>query len=148
MKKTALALVMTIFTVGSLCSTFSHAQGPDNQGGKQWQQGAEHNQKQGNRDNQPNRDNRGGKEQGRKNGGSPGGSERNHFTSNGHDFRKGRAAPERYRGDDYRVKDWRDRGLREPPTGQNWAYIDGNYVLIAAATGIITSIILSNTLQR
>jgi len=34
--------------------------------------------------------------------------------------------------------------LREPPEGQHWADIDGNYVLIAAATGIITSLILNN----
>ncbi|MCQ4010676.1 RcnB family protein, partial [Klebsiella pneumoniae] len=33
------------------------------------------------------------------------------------------------------VRDWSDRGLPPPPEGHHWSYIDGNYVLIAAATG-------------
>lgn len=33
-----------------------------------------------------------------------------------------------------------------PPEGHHWSYIDGNYVLIAAATGIITSILVSGAL--
>ncbi|MCK8188321.1 RcnB family protein, partial [Erwinia amylovora] len=52
--------------------------------------------------------------------------------------------PRRYRGGDYRVDDWRARGLDEPPRGAHWAYIDGTYVLIAAATGLITAIIVGN----
>lgn len=52
--------------------------------------------------------------------------------------------PPEYRGPHYRVDDWRARRLPEPPRGQYWSYIDGNYVLIAAATGVITSLILSN----
>lgn len=56
--------------------------------------------------------------------------------------------PPRFRGDDYRVYDWHARGLQAPPPGEHWAYIDGNYVLIAAATGIITSIIMSTMLPH
>ncbi len=33
-----------------------------------------------------------------------------------------------------------------PPEGHRWSYIDGNYVLIAAAYGIITSILVSGAL--
>lgn len=73
--------------------------------------------------------------------------EGDHFAWQGHDFRRGERAPERFRGDDYRLSDWRGRGLPEPPHGQHWAYIDGNYVLIAAATGIITSILLGGVMH-
>ena len=84
--------------------------------------------------------------------GGPRGSEERrhegeHFAWQGHDFRRGERAPERFRGDDYRLSDWRGRGLPEPPRGQHWAYIDGNYVLIAAATGIITSILLGGVMH-
>jgi len=69
------------------------------------------------------------------------------FAWNGHDFRRGYPAPQAFRGPHYRVDDWRDRGLYEPPRGEHWAYIDGNYVLVAAATGIITAILLNNALN-
>ncbi|TLV22692.1 hypothetical protein FE839_03335 [Klebsiella indica] len=74
--------------------------------------------------------------------------EQDHFAWNGHDFRKGQPAPQRFRGKDYRVDDWNDRGLPPPPSGQHWSYIDGNYVLIAAATGIITSILINGALSH
>ncbi|MDO7775535.1 RcnB family protein, partial [Escherichia coli] len=54
----------------------------------------------------------------------------------------------RYRGNDYRVSNWNDRGLPPPPQGQHWSYINGNYVLIAAATGIITSILVNGVLSH
>lgn len=74
--------------------------------------------------------------------------EQEHFAWNGHDFRKGQPAPERYRGSAYRINNWNDRGLPAPPQGQHWSYIDGNYVLIAAATGIITSILVNGLLNN
>lgn len=74
--------------------------------------------------------------------------EQEHFAWNGHDFRKGQPAPERFRGNDYQINDWNDRGLPAPPRGQHWSYIDGNYVLIAAATGIITSILINGALNH
>ncbi|HEY4029190.1 MAG TPA: RcnB family protein [Caulobacteraceae bacterium] len=37
--------------------------------------------------------------------------------------------------------DWRARHLRAPPRGYEWRQVDGNYVLAAAATGIIASVI-------
>ena len=39
--------------------------------------------------------------------------------------------------------DWRGRHLRRPPHGYEWREVDGNYVLAAAATGLIASLILS-----
>ena len=74
--------------------------------------------------------------------------EQDHFAWGGQDFRRGQPMPERYRGNDYRVNDWNDRGLPPPPQGQNWSYINGNYVLIAAATGIITSILVNGALSH
>jgi Ni/Co efflux regulator RcnB len=39
--------------------------------------------------------------------------------------------------------DYRAHHLRAPPRGYEWREVDGNYVLAAAATGIIASVILS-----
>ncbi|WP_130834359.1 RcnB family protein [[Erwinia] mediterraneensis] len=73
---------------------------------------------------------------------------RAHFTWNGYDFRRGRPAPAAFRGNHYRVDNWRDRGLRAPARGEHWASVNGNYVLIAAATGVITSIILNSAFNE
>ena len=40
--------------------------------------------------------------------------------------------------------DYRDHHLRRPPRGYEWREVDGNYVLAAAATGLIASIILAS----
>ena len=40
--------------------------------------------------------------------------------------------------------DWHSHHLRRPPRGYEWREVDGNYVLAAAATGIIASIIANN----
>lgn len=74
-------------------------------------------------------------------------NDRDHFAWQGHDFRRGHPVPPEYRGDHYRVADWHERGLREPPHGYHWANIDGNYVLIAAATGVITALVLNSALN-
>ena len=37
--------------------------------------------------------------------------------------------------------DWRSHHLRRPPRGHEWREVDGNYVLAAAATGVIAGII-------
>jgi Ni/Co efflux regulator RcnB len=38
--------------------------------------------------------------------------------------------------------DWRHHHLRQPPRGYEWRQVDGNYVLAAAATGLIASIMV------
>jgi Ni/Co efflux regulator RcnB len=43
-----------------------------------------------------------------------------------------------------RVDDWRAYHLRQPPRGYEWREVDGNYVLAAAATGIIASVIAAS----
>ena len=40
--------------------------------------------------------------------------------------------------------DYRAHHLRRPPRGYEWREVDGNYVLAAAATGLIASIILAS----
>ncbi|WP_353980396.1 RcnB family protein [Salinicola endophyticus] len=55
----------------------------------------------------------------------------------------GRVADRYYRDDRYWVRDWHARHLREPPRGYRWLNIDGDYVLAAVATGVITAIILN-----
>jgi len=39
--------------------------------------------------------------------------------------------------------DYRSHHLRAPPRGYEWRQVDGNYILAAAATGIIASVIAS-----
>ncbi|WP_241609472.1 RcnB family protein [Rosenbergiella australiborealis] len=66
------------------------------------------------------------------------------FVYGGHHFRPGGRYPQRYYQDRYWVNDWHGCGLGAPPPGHRWANIDGNYVLIAVATGVITSLILNH----
>jgi Ni/Co efflux regulator RcnB len=40
--------------------------------------------------------------------------------------------------------DWRRHHLRQPPRGYEWRQVDGNYVMAAAATGLIASIIANS----
>ncbi|WP_192456370.1 RcnB family protein [Musicola keenii] len=170
MKKAALALLIgTAVVSNALFVSASYAEGPgDNRGPQQQQQWKPGGQGQGQGPG-------GGQQPGRQGGGQPGhqGGEqgrpdarndrnpgqgrqeqrpgpqqqREHFAFSGHDFRRGHPVPRDFRWDRYRVDDWRGRGLYAPPSGYRWAYIDGNYVLIAVATGIITSIIINSALH-
>jgi Ni/Co efflux regulator RcnB len=54
---------------------------------------------------------------------------------------RGRYVPPAYRG--YYVQDWGYYGLRAPPPGYRWIYADGNFVLMAAATGLIADVLLN-----
>lgn len=56
-------------------------------------------------------------------------------------FRQGRPLPPQFRGEGYQVNDWHKRGLKAPPPGHRWMNVEGNYVLIAVATGVIASVI-------
>jgi Ni/Co efflux regulator RcnB len=55
-------------------------------------------------------------------------------------WRRGVFVPAAYRG--YYVRDWAYYGLRPPPPGYRWIYADGNFVLMAVASGLIADIIL------
>ena len=57
-------------------------------------------------------------------------------------YRKGGHMPQQYRGNTYVVTDWRARHLRQPPRGYHWVRSDnGDFLLVAITTGIISSII-------
>ncbi|ACS83951.1 RcnB family protein [Musicola paradisiaca] len=156
MKKAALALFICTVVISNAFVPASYAEGPgDNRAPQQqpWNPGNPGNpgnQGQGRQDHT-------GHDQGRpeaRNDHGPGRQDhragppqREHFAFGGHDFRRGHPVPRDFRWDQYRMDDWRGRGLYAPPSGYRWAYIDGNYVLIAVATGIITSIILNSALH-
>jgi Ni/Co efflux regulator RcnB len=59
-----------------------------------------------------------------------------------HDWQRGH----RYDGRVVVVDDWRTRRLREPPRGYHWVRDDddGQFLLVAVATGIITDIVLQH----
>jgi Ni/Co efflux regulator RcnB len=42
------------------------------------------------------------------------------------------------------VNDWQTRHLSRPPRGYQWRRVDNNYVLAAAATGLIAGLVLAN----
>ena len=59
------------------------------------------------------------------------------------------------KGEHMRHEDW-DRGervdyhqyhLRRPPRGYEWRQVDGTYVLAAAATGVIASVVVASTIH-
>ena len=62
--------------------------------------------------------------------------------SHGHKWRKGQKLARNQRR--YVVSDWSRRGLRAPPRGYQWVREDnnsGDFLLVAAATGLIASIL-------
>ncbi|WP_332878146.1 RcnB family protein [Massilia sp. S19_KUP03_FR1] len=60
-----------------------------------------------------------------------------------HDLRRGGRLPSEYRNRQYVVNDWRGHRLSSPPRGYQWVQTGSDYVLVAAATGLIASILLS-----
>jgi Ni/Co efflux regulator RcnB len=58
----------------------------------------------------------------------------------GYVWRKGAYVPRAYRV--YYVQDPWFYGLRRPPPGYRWIYADGNFVLMALASGVIADVIL------
>lgn len=58
-------------------------------------------------------------------------------------YRVGDRLPDYYRNSYYYVNDWCGYHLYEPPRGYGWANIDGNFVLVALASGIIAQVLLN-----
>ncbi|MDF3935862.1 RcnB family protein [Pseudomonas citronellolis] len=56
-------------------------------------------------------------------------------------WQRGRVVEQAYRGDRYWVTDWRARHLYAPPRDHRWLYVNGDYVLMAIATGVIVNIL-------
>ncbi|WP_244816861.1 RcnB family protein [Caballeronia sp. Lep1P3] len=59
------------------------------------------------------------------------------------DWHKGDRLTGEYRDHQYVVDDWRGHGLRQPPRGYQWVGVGADYVLVAAATGLIAQVVLS-----
>jgi len=60
-------------------------------------------------------------------------------------YKKGGHLPREYRVDRYVVTDWHHDHLREPPHGYHWVRSDnGDFLLVAIATGVITDLILNH----
>jgi len=60
-----------------------------------------------------------------------------------HSWYRGDRMPSAYRTRHYVVDDWRGHHLYAPPQGYHWVQSGGDYLLVAVATGIIASILLS-----
>jgi Ni/Co efflux regulator RcnB len=43
--------------------------------------------------------------------------------------------------------DYRQYHLHAPPRGYEWRSVDGNYVLAAVATGVISSVVVASTIR-
>jgi Ni/Co efflux regulator RcnB len=61
-----------------------------------------------------------------------------------HDLQRGHRLPSQYRNRQYVVNDWRGHRLSAPPRGYQWVQTGSDYVLVAAATGLIAQILLNN----
>ena len=61
-----------------------------------------------------------------------------------HNYYRGGRLPAEWRNRQYVVDDWRGHRLSAPPRGYHWVQTGSDYVLVAIATGIIASILLSN----
>ena len=61
-----------------------------------------------------------------------------------HRWYRGDRLPPAYRSRTYVVEDWRNHRLSAPPRGYQWVQYGSDYLLVAIATGVITSLILGN----
>ncbi len=59
------------------------------------------------------------------------------------DWHRGDRLPPDYRRSQYVVDDWRAHDLQPPPSGYQWVQVNGDFVLAAIATGVISSILLA-----
>ena len=60
-------------------------------------------------------------------------------------FQRGGYLPGQYRQHGYYVNDWRAHsGLYAPPHGHQWMNVNGEFLLVALATGLIASAILNS----
>jgi Ni/Co efflux regulator RcnB len=68
---------------------------------------------------------------------------RAYYNARGPEFRRGGYIPREYRNPVYYINDYRPYHLPPPPRNHQWVQVGADYVLIAIATGIIASIVLS-----
>jgi Ni/Co efflux regulator RcnB len=61
-----------------------------------------------------------------------------------HNMRRGDRLPNRYRSHQYVVDNWRAHHLSAPPRGHHWVQVGADYVLVAAATGLIVNAVIGH----
>ncbi|CUI04890.1 RcnB family protein [Massilia antarctica] len=66
-----------------------------------------------------------------------------HHQSGRQHFRRGAYLDHQYRSSSYVVSDWRSRRLSAPPRGSHWVQANGDYLLVAVGTGLITQVLLN-----
>ena len=69
------------------------------------------------------------------------------YGDNQHTFQRGDRVGQNDWNNSQRV-DYRSRHLNRPPRGYEWREHNGQYVLVAVATGVIMSVILDNNRRR
>lgn len=77
-------------------------------------------------------------------GARPGYYHPNYYNARGPQFRRGGYLPREFRNRQYQVVDYYTYRLSAPPRDHQWVQVGADYVLIAIATGLIASIVLSN----
>jgi Ni/Co efflux regulator RcnB len=66
------------------------------------------------------------------------------YGARGPEWHRGGRVPPTYRERQYVVDDWQAHNLRRPPRGYHWVQVGGDYVLVAAATGVIADLLLNH----
>jgi Ni/Co efflux regulator RcnB len=61
-----------------------------------------------------------------------------------HNMHRGDRLPSRYRNHQYVVDNYRAHHLSAPPRGHQWVQVGADYLLVAAATGLIVSAVTGN----
>lgn len=61
-----------------------------------------------------------------------------------HNMHRGDRLPRRYRTHQYVVDNYRAHHLSAPPRGHHWVQVGADYVLVAAATGLIVNAVMGN----
>ncbi len=67
-----------------------------------------------------------------------------HDNGRRHNWYKGGRIDRRDWNRGYRVNDYKRYHLQRPPRGYEWRRVDNNYVLAAAATGLIMGLVIAN----
>lgn len=128
-------LASSLIAAFMVCSTSTFAQDRHDRNDHRPQQQDQHNQRGERHDER-------GNDHARPNNGNPRASNRG--VGPRHNLYKGNRLPPEYRNRKHVVNDWRARRLSAPPRGHQWVKVDNDYVLMAAATGLIAQIILGN----
>jgi Ni/Co efflux regulator RcnB len=141
MFKKLLIPALIVASISSVAVAQDRGHDDNNRGGAQYGNDSRGNDHRGN-DNRGN-DNHGNDHGNRGNDNHGGPMAQNRGAGPNHDMRKGGRLPSQYRNRQYVVNDWRGHHLNAPPRGYQWVQAGGDYVLVAAATGLIASILLS-----